>query len=162
MRIYCICCVRKCGRVRGSLTPSTTSTHLRWQPLLPAPIHLYLSASAQWARASILPPRAGLPARLPDQQSQLRWVAMYPPPWCTGLPVHSYPTSSPNRSGLLYHTTFLLLVALSSRLPRGRKLTTPPSTKHHMNQPQGRRAGKTLSSCSIDAPHPIAAGDPGE
>ena len=100
MRIYCICCVRKCGRVRGSLTPSTTSTHLRWQPLLPAPIHLYLSASAQWARASILPPRAGLPALLPYQQPQLRWVAPYTPilpptpPLCTGLPVHPYPTAA--------------------------------------------------------------------
>ena len=103
------------------------------------------------------------PTSAPTRPAVSTAVGCYvPPPWCTGLPVHSYPTSSPNHDGLLYHTTFLLPVAPSSRLPRGERLTTPPSTKHHMNQPQGRRAGKTLSSCSIDAPHPIAAGDPGE
>ena len=93
------------------------------------------------ARIYTTPPALAYQRSYPTSSLSCGGLLCTPPPI---LPVHSYPTSSPNRGGLLYHTTFLLLVALSSRLPRGRKLTTPPSTKHHMNQPQGRRAGKNF------------------
>ena len=129
MRIYCICCVRKCGRVRGSLTPSTTSTHLRWQPLLPAPIHLYLSASAQWARASILPPPrwpTSAPT-LPAASAAVGCYPYYPPPvhWPTSAPL--IPPAALTTKGCYITPTLTNLLYESATRDGGREKTLSPA-----------------------------------